>query len=279
MRWILALWLAGCAAPPPPTPTNSPAPATPSATAWASETPVAQATPVTLQRWSYEVVERYPHDRKAYTQGLWMDPKGQLWETTGLRKQSSFRQVDLKTGKFKLIATLPDKEFGEGLAFTDGRYFWITWDTQICHVFNSALKPAGQFRYEGEGWGLTTDPSGDLWMSNGSDKLVLRDPKTFKVKRTIAVTSNGEPVPYLNELEWVGGRIYANIYTSPFVAVIRPEDGQVEALIDFTGLLSGEDAKGADVLNGIAYDAKRKKLWVTGKLWPKLFEVRIRQGP
>lgn len=277
MRWILALGLAGCAAPPPPPPSPTPVVATP--TVSASESPLAQATPVAVQRWSYEVVERYPHDRKAYTQGLWMDPKGQLWETTGLRKQSTFRQVDLKSGKFKVVASLPAKEFGEGLAYTAGRYFWITWDTQVCHVFNGALKPAGEFKYEGEGWGLTTDPSGDLWMSNGSDKLVLRDPKTFKIKRTVSVTSNGEAVPYLNELEWVDGRIYANIYTSPFVAVIRPEDGQVEALIDFTGLLSGADAQGADVLNGIAYDAKRKKLWVTGKLWPKLFEVKIRQGP
>lgn len=230
-------------------------------------------------RWNYEVVERYPHDRKAYTQGLWMDPKGQLWETTGQRKQSTFRQVDLKTGQFRVIAKLPDKEFGEGLAFAAGRYFWITWDTNICHTFDARLKPAGNFKYEGEGWGLTTDPSGDLWMSNGSAKLVLRDPKTFKVKRELNVSADGEPLQYLNELEWVDGRIYANVYMSPFIAVIRPEDGQVEAMIDFTGLLSGADAEGADVLNGIAYDAKSKKLWVTGKLWPKLFQVRIRQGP
>lgn len=277
MRWFLAVWLVGCAAPPP---SPSPPPrATPVVVATPTETPVTQATPLATQRWSYEVVERYPHDRKAYTQGLWMDPKGQLWETTGLRKESTFRQVDLKSGKFKVVASLPDKEFGEGLAFTAGRYFWLTWDTHVCHVFNEALKPAGEFKYEGEGWGLTTDPSGDLWMSNGSDRLVLRDPKTFKEKRTISVTREGEPVNYLNELEWVDGRIYANIYRSPFVAVIRPEDGQVEALIDFNGLLSDTDAKGADVLNGIAYDAKRKKLWVTGKLWPKLFEVKIRDGP
>ena len=276
MRWILALALVGCAAaPPPPVPPVSAAPisATPSAT------PVALETPVEAARWNYEVVERYPHDRKAYTQGLWMDPKGQLWETTGQRKESTFRQVDLKTGKFKVIAKLPDKEFGEGLAFAAGRYFWITWDTNVCHTFDARLKPAGNFKYEGEGWGLTTDPSGDLWMSNGSDKLVLRDPKTFKVKRELPVTASGGPVMYLNELEWVDGRIYANIYQSPFIAVIRPEDGQVEAMIDFTGLLSGADAEGADVLNGIAYDPKSKKLWVTGKLWPKLFQVRIRQGP
>ncbi len=275
MRWFLALALVGCAAPPPPVPPASAAPVslTPSAT------PVAVETPVAAARWNYEVVERYPHDRKAYTQGLWMDPKGQLWETTGQRKQSTFRQVDLKTGQFRVIAKLPAKEFGEGLAFAAGRYFWITWDTNICHTFDARLKPAGNFKYEGEGWGLTTDPSGDLWMSNGSAKLVLRDPKTFKVKRELNVSADGEPLQYLNELEWVDGRIYANVYMSPFIAVIRPEDGQVEAMIDFTGLLSGADAEGADVLNGIAYDAKSKKLWVTGKLWPKLFQVRIRQGP
>lgn len=272
MRWLFALWLTGCAASPPPVArTPEPEPVSPS--------PVAVETPVVAARWNYEVVERYPHDRKAYTQGLWVDPKGQMWETTGQRKESTFRKVDLPTGKFKVIARLPDKEFGEGLAFTAGRYFWITWDTQVCHTFDTQLKPAGDFQYEGEGWGLTTDPSGDLWMSNGSDQLVLRDPKTFAAKREISVTRNGEPVGYLNELEWVEGRIYANVYQSPFVAVIRPEDGQVEAMIDFTGLLSGADAQGADVLNGIAYEARTKKLWVTGKLWPKLFQVRVREGP
>lgn len=275
MRWFLALWLAGCAAPPPPlrTATAAPPPPTP------SQTPVALETPVMAERWNYEVVERYPHDRKAYTQGLWMDEHGQLWETTGLRKESTFRKVDLKSGKFKVVARLADTEFGEGLAFAAGRFFWITWDTHLCHTYDAKLKPAGNFSYEGEGWGLTTDPSGDLWMSNGSDKLVLRDPKTFKVKREISVTRDGAPLAFLNELEWVEGRIYANIYTSPFIAAIRPEDGQVEAMIDFTGLLSGSDAQGADVLNGVAYDARSKKLWVTGKLWPKLFEVRVRQGP
>jgi len=275
MRWFLALALVGCAAPPPPVPRASAAPVT----LTPSAIPVAVETPVAAARWNYEVVERYPHDRKAYTQGLWMDPKGQLWETTGQRGQSTFRQVDLKTGKFKVIAKLPDKEFGEGLAFAAGRYFWITWDTNVCHTFDARLKPAGNFKYEGEGWGLTTDPSGDLWMSNGSAKLVLRDPKTFQVKRELNVSADGEPLKYLNELEWVDGRIYANVYMSPFIAVIRPDDGQVEAMIDFTGLLSGTDAEGADVLNGVAYDAKSKKLWVTGKLWPKLFQVRIRQGP
>jgi glutamine cyclotransferase len=276
MRWFFALWLVGCAAPPPPPPPVTVS-ASPSLTPTA--TPVAVETPVVSARWNYEVVERYPHDRKAYTQGLWMDPKGQLWETTGLRKESTFRKVDLKTGKFKVVARLNDKEFGEGLAFTAGRFFWITWDTQVCHTFDAQLKPAGDFKYQGEGWGLTTDPSGALWMSNGSDKLVLRDPKTFAVQREISVTRDGERLGYLNELEWVEGRIYANVYQSPFVAVIRPEDGQVEAMIDFTGLLSGADAQGADVLNGIAYEPKSKKLWVTGKLWPKLFQVRVREGP
>lgn len=208
-----------------------------------------------------------------------MDSRGQLWETTGLKKQSSLRQVDLKSGKFKIMVTLPDSEFGEGLAFSQNRYFWLTWENQVCHTFNRALKPDGDLHYEGEGWGLTADPGGDLWMSNGSSTLVLRDPDTFKVKRTLNVTRNGEPLPYLNELEWVEGRIYANAYTSPFVAVIRPEDGQVEAMIDFTGLLSASESKSADVLNGIAYDTQQKKLWITGKLWPKLFEVKIRTGP
>lgn len=224
-------------------------------------------------------MQRYPHDPQAFTQGLWMDPKDQLWETTGLRKQSTLRKVDLETGKFQVIHRLPDDEFGEGLAFSRGTYFWLTWDSHLCHTYDAQLKPLKTFKYEGEGWGLCSDPSGDLWMSNGSDKLVLRDPTSFKVKREISVTRNGEPVPRLNELEWVEGQIYANIYGSPAVAVVDPETGNVRALIDFTGLLSSADSQNADVLNGIAYQPASKKLWVTGKKWPKLFQVKIRQGP
>jgi glutamine cyclotransferase len=225
------------------------------------------------------VVQRYPHDPKAYTQGLWMDPKGQLWETTGLHKQSTLRKVDLKTGKFHVLHKLPDDQFGEGLAFTHNTFFWLTWDTHKCHTYSAQMKPLKIFEYEGEGWGLCTDPGGDLWMSNGSDRLVLRDPRTFQVKREIQVLREGQPVPRLNELEWVEGRIYANIYGSPAVAVIDPESGNVPALIDFSGLLSSQDAQGADVFNGIAYQPSTRQLWVTGKKWPKLFEVKIRQGP
>lgn len=274
MRWFLALWLAGCAATPSPTPSP---PVRPAAAATPTPSPVAAATQAEV--WSYEVVARYPHDEKAYTQGLWMDPGGQLWETTGLRKESTFRKVDLKTGKFKVMHRLPDQEFGEGLAFTRNTYYWLTWDTQQCHTYDANLKPGKTFRYEGEGWGLTTDPSGDLWMSNGTDKLVLRNPVDFSSKREIQVTLNGQPAAYLNELEWVEDRIYANVYGRPILVVIHPEDGHIEAVIDFTGLLAPEDAKKADVFNGIAYQPKTKQMWVTGKRWPTLFEVKIRKGP
>lgn len=272
MRWFLVLWLVGCAAPPP----SSPPPPVPPAAA-ATPTPTPTVALVRPEIWSYEVAARYPHDVHAYTQGLWMDQAGQLWETTGLRKESTFRKVDLKTGKFKIVHRLPDKEFGEGLAFTHNTYFWLTWDTHRCYTYDAQLKPGKTFPYEGEGWGLTTDPSGDLWMSNGTDKLVLRNPVDFSSKRQLSVTLDGQPLSALNELEWVEDRIYANIYGRPGIAVIDPADGHVEAIIDFSGLLSPEDAHGADVFNGIAYQPKTKQLWVTGKKWPTLFEVRIRR--
>jgi len=277
MRWLLALWLIGCSPTTPlPAASSSPLPsASPSSAPFTpSSTPEAPC-----ELWTYEVVARYPHDPEAYTQGLWMDPQGQLWETTGLRKQSTFRKVDLKTGKFQVLHRLPDKEFGEGLAFSQGKYFWLTWDTQVCHSYDAHLKPLKDFRYEGEGWGLCADNSGDLWMSNGSSKLVLRDAKSFEVKREIEVLRQGQPQAMLNELEWVEGKIYANVYGTPGIAVIDPQQGRVEAWIDFSGLLSPAEAEKADVFNGIAYRADTGQFWVTGKKWPRLYEVKIRKGP
>ena len=280
MRWFFALLLVGCAtAPLPPQASSSPIPGPASPVSAAPEPTATSAALPPSELWSYEVVQRYPHDPKAYTQGLWMDPQGQLWETTGLRKESTLRKVDLKTGKFQVLDKLPDPEFGEGLAFTGGTYFWLTWDSHVCHTYDRHFKPGKDFRYEGEGWGLCTDPQGKLWMSNGSDKLVLRDPVSFRVEREIQVIRDGQPLPMLNELEWVEGRIYANVYGSPAVAVIDPENGRVEAMIDFTGLLSPHDAENADVLNGIAYRSATRQLWVTGKKWPRLFEVALRKGP
>jgi len=237
----------------------------------------AQAPLPTAPVWDYDVVERYPHDPKAFTQGLLCDPQGVLWESTGQRGQSTLRKLDLAQGAFKIVHSLSDKQFGEGLALSGGKFFWLTWDTQVCHVLDAkSLKPVAKFSYEGEGWGLCPDDQARLWMSNGSSKLVLRDPKNFRAIREVDVKNEqGQEVAYLNELEWVEGRIYANLWGTTKVAVIHPDTGLLEAYIDFAGLLSASESAQADVLNGIAYDSKSKRMWVTGKLWPRLFEVRV----
>lgn len=284
MRWIFALWLAGCAASSP-VATSTPPAASPPPSAAAGPTtptpPVAALPPPIPQAplWNYDVLQRVPHDPEAFTQGLMFDESGQLWESTGLKGRSTLRQISMPEGRVRLRQRLKDHEFGEGLARTRGNFFWLTWQNEVCHSYDTNLKPHKDFPYAGEGWGLCTDPSGDLWMSTGSHLLTLRDPLHFQIKKTIPVTYQDQPVPNLNELEWVDGKIYANIWGTPLVAVIQPEDGKLQGYIDFSGLLSQDEAAHADVLNGIAYDPKEKALWVTGKLWPKMFRVQVRGMP
>lgn len=276
MRWFLLLLLAGC---------NSAgvAPAgQPSAAAAVPATPVASASPAQVSQqpaaplWGYDVVTRYPHDTAAFTQGLLFDKSGQMWETTGRNGESTLRQVDLKTGKAKIVYRLPDEHFGEGLAISGERFFWLTWQSGICQTLSLQGKPGAQLRYQGEGWGLCSDPGGKLWMSNGSSTLTLRSPRDFSVQKSLKVRSGAAEVPNLNELEWIDGKIYANVWGTPLVAIIPPETGEVEAFVDFSGLLSQSEASQADVLNGIAYNATHKRLYITGKLWPRLYEVKIR---
>jgi glutaminyl-peptide cyclotransferase len=222
------------------------------------------------------VVARFPHDTAAFTQGLLFDNRGRMWESTGRNGESTLRQVDLQTGKARVVYRLPDDQFGEGLAIADKRFFWLTWQSGICHTLSLAGKPGAQLRYEGEGWGLCSEPGGKLWMSNGSSTLTLRSPRDFSVQKSLKVHSGGAEVPNLNELEWIDGKIYANVWGTPLVAIIAPQDGEVQAFVDFSGLLSPAEAAQADVLNGIAYHEAEKRLYITGKLWPRLYEVRIR---
>lgn len=286
MRWLLPLLLVGCsqavepgAAYPAPA-AGPPTSAVASPTATPQSSPgVAQQPPPTAPLWNYDVVNRYPHDPQAFTQGLIFDTQGRLWESTGLQGRSTLRRVELESGQATVVQKLPQAEFGEGLALSGNRYFWLTWQNHVCHTYSAPdAKQAGpSFRYEGEGWGLCTDPGGGLWMSNGSSTLTLRSAKDFRVQRELRVHSGDAEVGQLNELEWVDGKIFANVWGTYLIACIDPANGEVEGLVDFNGLLSPEEASHADVLNGIAYDAPHRRLYVTGKLWPRLFEVKIRR--
>jgi glutaminyl-peptide cyclotransferase len=226
--------------------------------------------------YGYDVVHVWPHDRGAFTQGLvFLD--GVLLESTGLYGQSSLRRVDLETGKVLKTITVPSQYFAEGLAALDGKLYQLTWKNQKCFVYDlETFRQQREFTYPGEGWGLTTDGH-SLIMSDGTAQIRFLDPTNFAETRRITVFAHGQPVTNLNELEYVKGEIFANVWLTPAVARIDPASGKVVGAIDFRGLLTREDwTNGTDVLNGIAYDAARDRLFVTGKRWPKLFEVRLK---
>jgi glutaminyl-peptide cyclotransferase len=227
--------------------------------------------------YTYEVVNRYPHDAGAYTQGL-VYHEGALFESTGLYGSSSLRKVELETGQVVRKVDLPPQYFGEGLALFDGRAIQLTWQTQLGFVYDqSSFEVQRTFGYAGEGWGLAQDGE-SLIMSDGTDQIRFFDPETFQTRRAVSVTYDGRPVRQLNELEYIAGEIYANVYLTDRIARIDPQSGRVTAWVDLAGLLAPEDRRGqVDVLNGIAYDAGGDRLFVTGKLWPKLFEVKLRQ--
>ncbi len=225
--------------------------------------------------YTYSILATYPHATTSYTQGLqYVD--GILWEGTGQNGKSVLQQVDLATGKTKVIARLPQSEFGEGITLLNGKVYQLTWQSNKAYVYDATTgQKLQEFRYAGEGWGLTTDGK-QLYLSDGTAKIYPTDPETFRRGKPITVTLRGEPVYYLNELEWIEGRIWANIYTTDHIAIINPTTGVVEGLIDLTGLLpAGEITPQTDVLNGIAYDAATKRIFVTGKNWSRLFEIAI----
>jgi glutamine cyclotransferase len=231
--------------------------------------PVGSRTPVA----TYTVRHVYPHDPRAFTQGLEYHD-GVLYEGTGLNGESSLRKVDLATGKVLQQIAVPPEYFGEGITLWGQTILQLTWQSQIGFVYDRAtFKLLRTFRYTGEGWGLTHNGT-ELIMSDGSASLRFLDPKTMTEKRRLLVTDAGIVIRDLNELEWVNGEIYANIWQTNFIARISPASGHVTGWIDLTGLLSPEDRRGgAEVLNGIAFDAAGRRLFVTGKLWPKLFEI------
>jgi glutamine cyclotransferase len=221
------------------------------------------------------VVNEYPHDPQAFTQGLVFEA-GFLYEGTGLYGSSSLRRVELETGEVQQMLALPAEFFGEGIAIYDGnKIAQLTWRQRVGFIYDKAdFELLGEFWYTSEGWGLTYDGS-RLIMSDGTSTLHYLDPATMEEIGTVEVIDTGGPVARLNELEYVEGEIYANIWTTDRIAIIDPITGRVTAWIDLQGLLSPEEAEAADVLNGIAYDAGADRLFVTGKLWPSLFEIEL----
>jgi len=263
-RWLATVSLAasiayvGCApsAPPPP----------------AASTQLTVPEPV---QYGYTVVQSFPHDPAAFTEGLvyW---SGNLYESTGLNGQSSLREVDLDSGKILQQIPLSNDLFGEGLAILGDKAYQLTWQNHQAFQYSVAdFHLEKTFPYDAEGWGLTADGQ-SLIASDGTSTIRFIDPATFTTQRTIDVTMMGLPVKELNELEYIKGEIYANIWQTNYVARIDPQTGRVIGVIDFTGLLSIADrTPDADVLNGIAYDAEHDRLFVTGKKWSKIYEVKL----
>ncbi len=225
--------------------------------------------------YTYKVVHTYPHDRGAYTQGLVFD-SGFLYEGTGLLGQSTLRRVELETGTVLKSRALSAQYFGEGVTVCGDRIIQLTWRSQVGFVYDKdSFELWREFTYPTEGWGITYDGQ-RLIMSDGSSRLYFLDPENFQVTGSIEVTDNGQPVSGLNELEYVRGEIYANVWPTDRIVRIAPETGRVTGWIELAGLLPPEDrTEPVDVLNGIAYDAGNDRLFVTGKLWPKLFEIEL----
>lgn len=229
-----------------------------------------------VQSLAVRIHRELPHDTGAYTQGLlWWD--GRLYESTGQYGRSDLRRLDPETGAVEQRIDISPAYFGEGLARVDDRLIMLTWKAQRAFVFGlERFDEQRTFRYEGEGWGLCNDGN-RLVMSNGSNRLTFRDLRTFEVLGDVAVTLRGFPLTQLNELECVGDAVYANVYQTDFLVRIDPDTGRVTHYIDAAGLLTREERRGVDVLNGIAFDPGAETFYITGKLWPKMFEVTFEE--
>ena len=238
----------------------------------ASQSRTAPAEP---KQYTYRVKAVYPHPAGRYTQGLqYVD--GTMWEGTGLHGESAVYRTDLATGVTSTFAQSPSNEFGEGITVLGDRLYQLTWTDNKAHVYDLRTgRRIREFRYKDEGWGLTTDGR-KLYMSNGTSRIWRVDPETFRREASVDVTLRGEPLEFLNELEWIEGRIWANVYTTDAIVIIDPATGIAEGVVDLRGLLSDEDtADDTDVLNGIAYDAEGGRIFVTGKRWNKIFEIEL----
>jgi glutamine cyclotransferase len=228
-----------------------------------------------IKNYRLKVEGSFPHDANAYTQGLFFH-NGELYESTGQYGQSSVRKVDLSTGKVLGYQSVEKKYFMEGSCSLGGRLYVLTWMEGVCFVYDvSSLRKIGEIKYAGEGWGLTTDGK-SLIMSDGSDKICYRDPLTFMEQRSVSVTLNGKKINYINELEYIDGMIWANVYTTDTILIINPQDGVVTGVVDCRNLLPYAMRRpNTDVLNGIAWDEKSRSVYLTGKNWPKIFKVSL----
>jgi glutamine cyclotransferase len=252
-----------------PTPTPTPIPtAEPNLTATPSPTP----TP-TVTNYGYNIVNTYPHDSDAFTEGL-VYSDSTLYESTGLNGASSLRQVDLTTGNLLEEISLPEEYFGEGITIVNNTIIQLTWQSNIGFIYDkNTFATLGNFTYPTEGWGLTYDGK-QLIMSDGTDNLYFLNPTTFQQIGQVAVHYGTTSVTKINELEYINGDVYANIWLTNKIAMINPETGQLKAWIDLTGLPTPA-SNGDNVLNGIAYDQKNDRLFVTGKEWPNIYQIKL----
>lgn len=227
-----------------------------------------------VKEYSLEVVAKYPHDTQSYTQGLFFHD-GQMYESTGIKGKSTFRKVNLETGEAERRLDFDRKYFVEGSVMFEGNLYVLTWETKVAFVYDAeTLEYKSSWKYPREGWGLTTDGK-QLIASDGSATLFFMD-KDFALQRRLVVKYEDRPVRWLNELEYIDGKIWANVYTTDEIVIINPKDGRVEGIIDCRGLLPKQlRTPETDVLNGIAYNPQNKKIYLTGKNWPELYEVRL----
>jgi glutaminyl-peptide cyclotransferase len=229
--------------------------------------------PTNRPQFTFRVAKTYPHDVKAFTQGL-LYQDGFLWESTGKKGQSSFRKVNLETGEVLQQVDLPADYFGEGLAYLDGKFYQLTWKSGVCLVYNTQMEKIAEFHYEGEGWGLTTDGT-HLILSDGSSVLRFMDPRTFEEKHRIYVRLGGFRAAVLNELEYVDGKVFANVWMQDVIYEIDPKTGEVTNQISLEGLWPLRDRPQEGVLNGIAFNPHSRRLMVTGKYAPKIWEIDV----
>lgn len=237
-------------------------------------TTIAQRQPAPVQ--GFRLVATFPHDPKAFTQGL-VFADGQFYESTGLNGESSLRRVEIASGKVLQEIKIPDEDFAEGLALVGDELLQLTWQHQRGFVYDrTTFKQKRTFSYTGEGWGISYDPIGGLVMSDGSDTLTFLDRKTLAPIRTIRVRDAGQLVSQLNELEWVDGEIWANVWMTDRLARISPATGDVKAWIDLSTLWPlSQRLPPADVMNGIAYDKATRRIFVTGKKWPRVYQIAV----
>lgn len=229
---------------------------------------------VEAREYRLEVVAEYPHDTESYTQGLFFH-EGQMYESTGLNGKSTFRKVNLETGEAMEKINFDRKYFIEGSVMLNGNLYILTWESKRAFIYDAnTLEYKSSWRYPREGWGITTDGK-QLIASDGTANLYFMD-ENFALDRRVVVKYEDRPIRFLNELEYIDGKIWANVYMSDEIVIINPKDGKVEGIIDCTGLLPKKlRTPSTDVLNGIAYDEKTGKIYLTGKNWPKLYEVRL----